>query len=124
MRHDDTGQSREARAGARESGAVGGVSYRRTREGKQRAEVRFDGLAGCLRTPEGGSSRQTVVVVEDGEVRMRLLSAREAARLMGAPDSFELPERYNDAYRAMGDGVAVPAVRWLSEELLLPLVGI
>ncbi|MCB1020934.1 MAG: DNA cytosine methyltransferase [Acidobacteria bacterium] len=100
-----------------------GFLYRRTREGKQRAEVRFDGLAGCLRTPEGGSSRQTVVVVEDGEVRMRLLSAREAARLMGAPDSFELPERYNDAYRAMGDGVAVPAVRWLSEELLLPLVG-
>jgi DNA (cytosine-5)-methyltransferase 1 len=98
-----------------------GFLYRRTREGRQRAEVRFDGLAGCLRTPEGGSSRQTVVVAEDGAVRMRLLSKREAARLMGAPDSFLLPERYNDAYRAMGDGVAVPAVRWLSEELLLPL---
>ena len=104
----------------REGRAVGFL-YRRTRQGRQRAEVRFDGVAGCLRTPEGGSSRQTVVVVEHGEVKMRLLSAREAARLMGAPDSFKLPERYNDAYRAMGDGVAVPAVRWLSEELLLPL---
>jgi DNA (cytosine-5)-methyltransferase 1 len=98
-----------------------GFLYRRTRDGRQRAEVRFDGVAGCLRTPEGGSSRQTVVLVEDGTVRMRLLSAREAARLMGAPDSFRLPDRYNDAYRAMGDGVAVPAVRWLSQELLLPL---
>ena len=98
-----------------------GFLYRRTREGRQRAEIRFDGLAGCLRTPEGGSSRQTVVIVENGQVRMRLLSAREAARLMGVPDSFQLPERYNDAYRAMGDGVAVPAVRWLSEKLLLPL---
>jgi DNA (cytosine-5)-methyltransferase 1 len=100
-----------------------GFLYRRTREGRQRAEVRFDGVAGCLRTPEGGSSRQTVVVIERGRVRMRLLSAREAARLMGAPDSFWLPDRYNDAYRAMGDGVAVPVVRWLSEELLLPLAG-
>ena len=27
----------------------------------QRAEVRFDGVSGCLRTPKGGSSRQTVV---------------------------------------------------------------
>jgi DNA (cytosine-5)-methyltransferase 1 len=110
----------DARAGV---GRSVGFLYRRTREGRQRAEVRFDGIAGCLRTPEGGSSRQTVVVVENGEVRMRLLSAREAARLMGAPDSFRLPERYNDAYRAMGDGVAVPAVRWLSHHLLLPLVG-
>jgi DNA (cytosine-5)-methyltransferase 1 len=48
-----------------------GTIYRRTRPdgegGKaQRAEARFDGVAGCLRTPAGGSSRQTVIVVEDG----------------------------------------------------------
>ncbi len=95
-----------------------GFLYRRTREGRQRAEVRFDGLAGCLRTPAGGSSRQTLVVAERGLVRMRLLSAREAARLMGVPEEFQLPERYNDAYRAMGDGVAAPVVRWLKDELL------
>lgn len=40
---------------------------------------------------------------------------------MGAPDSFQLPGSYNDAYRAMGDGVAVPAVAWLSRHLLNPL---
>lgn len=98
-----------------------GFLYRRTRNGEQRAEVRFDGIAGCLRTPNGGSSRQTVVIVEDSEVRSRLLSPREAARLMGAPDSYNLPGRYNDAYKAMGDGVAVPVVKWLSDHLLIPL---
>jgi len=98
-----------------------GFLYKRIRDDKQRAEVRFDGVAGCLRTPNGGSSRQTVVIVEQNVVRSRLLSPRETARLMGAPDSYKLPAKYNDAYRAMGDGVAVPAVAWLSEQLLVPL---
>ena len=93
-------------------GAVGMV-YRRTREGRQRAEVRFDGVAGCLRTPAGGSSRQTVLVVGRGRVRTRLLTAREAARLMGVPDEYALPGRYNEAYHLFGDGVAAPVVRYL-----------
>jgi DNA (cytosine-5)-methyltransferase 1 len=105
-----------------------GTIYRRTRPDgdgakAQRAEVRFDGVAGCLRTPEGGSSRQTVIVVERGTVRSRLLSPREAARLMGLPDSYKLPERYNEAYHLLGDGVAVPAVRFLAAELLAPLAA-
>lgn len=101
-----------------------GFLYKRTRGGVQRAEVRFDGLAGCLRTPRGGSSRQTVVQIDRGVLRTRLLTAREAARLMGAPDSFILPPRYQEAYQAMGDAVAVPVVSWLSERLLLPLAQI
>ena len=100
-----------------------GFLYRRMRGGKQRAEVRFDGVAGCLRTPEGGSSRQTVVLIDNGRVRMRLLTPEETARLMGAPDGFWLPDNYNDAYRAMGDAVAVPAVGWIAEHLLLPLAN-
>ena len=98
-----------------------GFLYRRTRVDGQRAEVRFDGLSGCLRTSTGGSSRQTVVVVEDGAVRTRLLAPREAARLMGLPEGFRLPDRYNDAYHAMGDGVVVPVVSWLDKHLLTPL---
>jgi DNA (cytosine-5)-methyltransferase 1 len=101
-----------------------GFLYRRMRNGVQRAEVRFDGIAGCLRTPRGGSSRQTVVVVENGVIRTRLLSPREAARLMGVPDSFVLPPGYNDAYQAMGDGVVAPAVSWLSDYLLRPLARV
>ena len=109
--------------GARAIGAV----YRRMRmeEGRkvQRAEARFDGLAGCLRTPRGGSSRQVIVVVEEGQVRTRLLSAREAARLMGLPESYRLPKAATGALHVAGDGVAVPVVRWLAQEILEPLLG-
>lgn len=99
-----------------------GFLYKRMREGQQRAEVRFDGIAGCLRTPGGGSSRQTIVVVEGKKIRSRLLSTREAARLMGLPDTFQLPGTYNEAYKAMGDGVAATVVAALNEKVLLPLV--
>ena len=98
-----------------------GFVYKRTRKRIQRAEARFDGLAGCLRTPEGGSSRQIILTIERGQIRSRLLSPREAARLMGVPERFTLPDSYNDAYQAIGDGVAVPVTRWMSHHLLLPL---
>jgi DNA (cytosine-5)-methyltransferase 1 len=88
----------------------------------QRAEVRFDGVSGCLRTPAGGSSRQILIMVEPGRVRTRLLTPREAARLMGVPDSYPLPARYNEAYHLMGDGVVVPVVAWLERSLLRRLV--
>lgn len=115
-------------AALRARGRFVGTGYKRTRPDKsgrrvQRLEIRFDGVAGCLRTPEGGSSRQVVVAVENGEVRSRLLTVRECARLMGAPDTYALPGSYNDGYRAMGDAVAVPVVRWLVEHLILPLAG-
>jgi DNA (cytosine-5)-methyltransferase 1 len=111
-------------AGIRAVGAV----YRRTRVEDnvkvQRAEVRFDNLAGCLRTPAGGSSRQIILVVDGQVVRSRLISARETARLMGLPDSYKLPIAYNEAYHLTGDGVAVPVVRHLARHLLEPvLVG-
>lgn len=103
-----------------------GALYRRTRieagVRTQRAEVRFDEVAGCLRTPRGGSSRQTLVVVEAGAVRSRLLSAREGARLMGLPDDYRLPPSPNAALHVIGDGVVVPVVRHLARHLLEPLL--
>lgn len=98
-----------------------GTAYRRTRNGRQRAEVRFDRIAGCLRTPVGGSSRQTLVIVEDGNVRSRLLTSREAARLMGLPETYLLPDQYNQAYHLCGDGVVVPVVRHLAAHILEPI---
>lgn len=97
------------------------TGYRRTRNGSQRLELRFDGVAGCLRTPGGGSSKQYVVVRENGHNHARLLTTREAARLMGAPDSFMLPGTYNDGYYAMGDAVALPVAKFIGETILLPL---
>lgn len=104
-----------------------GTIYKRTRldeagQRVQRAELRHDGVAGCLRTPGGGSSRQLVVVVEGISVRSRLLSAREAARLMGLPDSYKLPHKYNDAYHVAGDGLVVPVVRHLARTVIEPIL--
>lgn len=99
-----------------------GAIYKRTRiEGGmrlQRAEVRFDGVAGCLRTPGGGSSRQTIIVIEKNQTRTRLLTVREAARLMGVPDAYCVPMNYNDGYHVFGDGLAVPAVQFIKDNLL------
>lgn len=99
-----------------------GTIYRRTRGGVVRAEVRFDGISGCLRTPAGGSSRQTIIIVDGPHIRSRLLSPREAARLMGLPDDYKLPARYNDSYHLAGDGVAVPVVAHLARTLLEPIL--
>jgi DNA (cytosine-5)-methyltransferase 1 len=111
------------RAGKR---MVGGLYKRRRDEAdgvrRQRAEVRFDDVAGCLRVPSGGSSRQTVVIVEGDLVRSRLLSPREAARLMGLSDDYQLPSNYNDAYELMGDGVVAPVVRYLAQHILEPML--
>ena len=113
---------------ARASGApTVGTIYKRTRRDSagnrvQRAEVRFDGVAGCLRTPVGGSSRQLILLVEGNKVRSRLLSPRETARLMGLSDSYELPSNYNEAYHLAGDGLVVPVVRFLAQNLLEPLL--
>jgi DNA (cytosine-5)-methyltransferase 1 len=104
-----------------------GSLYKRTRPDEngvraQRAEVRFDDIAGCLRTPNGGSSRQTIMIVNGSQVKSRLLSARETARLMGLPDTYVLPARYSEAYHVTGDGVAVPVVRHLVQHLIEPLL--
>jgi len=105
-----------------------GTVYKRTRRDEvgrkvQRAEIRFDDIAGCLRTPAGGSSRQVIVVVDGKKVRSRLISPRETARLMGLPDDYELPKNYNEAYHLTGDGVAVPVVRHLAGHIFEPLLA-
>ena len=121
--------SRRDVALARASGerAIGAL-FRRTRPNgaggvRVQAEARFDGFAGCLRTPGGGSSRQLLIMIAGDTTRTRLMTPREAARLMGLPDDYELPPRATDAFHLVGDGVATPVVRFLSETLLLPLVS-
>jgi DNA (cytosine-5)-methyltransferase 1 len=104
-----------------------GAIYKRTRRDEngckvQRAEVRFDDLAGCLRTPSGGSSRQLIIVVGGGKIRSRLICSRETARLMGLPDNYILPENYNEAYHLTGDGVAVPVVRYITTNIFSPIL--
>jgi DNA (cytosine-5)-methyltransferase 1 len=112
------------KAGRRMVGAI----YKRTRRDEngfkvQRAEIRFDDVAGCLRTPAGGSSRQLIMVVDRKSVKSRLISSRETARLMGLPDEYELPGNYNEAYHLTGDGVVVPVVRHLAAHVFEPILS-
>lgn len=119
----------KVRAAKREGRRVVGAIYKRTRPNEhgvkvQRAEIRFDDISGCLRTPIGGSSRQVMMIVEGERVRSRLMSPRETARLMGLKDSYILPKSYNEGLHLTGDGLVVPVVRHLARHIVEPIVGV
>lgn len=99
------------------------TAYRRTRYGKPVWEIRTDDIAGCLRTGRGGSSRQALVEAGQGEVRVRWMTAREYARLQGAPDILFGEVTEAQARFALGDAVCVPAVAWLLDTYLQLLRG-
>jgi DNA (cytosine-5)-methyltransferase 1 len=61
-------------------------------------------------------------VAEARAVRSRWLTPREAARLMGLPESYRLPASANAGLHLAGDGVVVPVVRHLAEAILEPLL--
>ena len=86
--------------------------FRRVRAGRTVGEVRADRLAGCLRTPHGGSSVQFLVDCRSGTAKIRPLNGREYARLQGASD-FPIDVGDRQAWLGFGDAVCVPAVRWL-----------
>jgi DNA (cytosine-5)-methyltransferase 1 len=117
-------------AAARTSGQpIVGAFCQRTRYHKngeeiQRAEIRFDGLTGCLRTAKGGSSHQRLLFIDGANIRSRLVSPREGARLMGLPENYELPTRFGNAMKLIGDGVAVPVVEHFTRYLIMPILGV
>ncbi len=99
-----------------------GTVFRRVRNGKSMAELRTDGIAGCLRTPRGGSGRQILFVAGKGRFDVRLLTPRECARLMGA-DEYRLDTNLalNKALFGFGDAVCVSVVEWIAQHYLNPL---
>lgn len=94
-----------------------GTVFRRVRAGGSMAELRVDGIAGCLRTPRGGSGRQILVKAGFGEFYARLLTPRECARLMGA-DDFVINASLNQALFGFGDAVCVPVIEWIAKNYL------
>jgi len=96
------------------------TAFRRVREGRQRTEVRFDGIAGCLRTPRGGSAKQIVIVIKNGKLMMRWMSPREYSRLQGAVH-YELPENAIQGLFGFGDAVCVPVIQWIDHHILTPV---
>lgn len=97
-----------------------GTVFRRVRNGRSMAELRTDGIAGCLRTPKGGSGRQILFAAGNGTFSVRLLTPRECARLMGA-DEFKINVPLNQALFGFGDAVCVPVVEWIGRNYLNPV---
>ena len=99
------------------------TAYRRTRSGKAVWEIRGDNISGCLRTARGGSSKQALVEGGNGFLRVRWMTAKEYARLQGAPTFQWGVASELQAQFALGDAVCVPAVAWLAKNYLLPLMA-
>ena len=95
--------------------------YRRMRKGEQKAELRLDGIAGCLRSARGGSSKQFLVLVDKGELKIRKLTVSELRRLMAVPNGYYLPDDYNEVYSVLGEAVIVPVIEWIAKNVLNPL---
>lgn len=96
--------------------------FRRRRKGQQRAEVRHDDLSGCLRTAVGGSGKQFLIKTGQGSLKMRTMTPREYARLQGVPDEYPITVDGVQALTGFGDAVCVPAITWIAENALHPLV--
>jgi DNA (cytosine-5)-methyltransferase 1 len=83
------------------------------------AELRIDGIAGCLRTPKGGSARQIIIRSGKGCFDARLINARESARLMGASEYLIAQNiSFNNILFGFGDAVCVPVIEWISKYYL------
>ena len=96
-----------------------GTVFRRVRNKRSMAELRTDGIAGCLRTPRGGSGRQILFRGGNGKYAVRLLTPRECARLMGADEFTLRPDLpLNRALFGFGDAVCVSAIEWIARYYL------
>lgn len=56
-------------------------------------------------------------LVKDGK-RVRPYTVREYARLQGFPDSFVFCGTHRDAYRQIGNAVAIPVGQWVGKQLI------
>jgi DNA (cytosine-5)-methyltransferase 1 len=99
------------------------TAYRRTRSGKPVWEIRRDGIAGCLRTTGGGSSKQALLEIGSGVARVRWMTPTEYARLMGANGYKIHGGTLNQALFGLGDAVVVQVIRWIGQHYLRPLLS-
>lgn len=90
----------------------------RGREGGATAEIGGD-VATALRASQGGGDKPHVLT----PMAVRRLTPRECERLQGFPDDYTLiPYRNKPAadgprYKAMGNTMAVPVMRWIGQRI-------
>lgn len=104
--------------GHAKSHANGGVVPAVAFAQNQRDEVRLMPVAGAL-SAEPGAKQQTYVTAP----AVRRLTPRECERLQGFPDDYTLieyrgkPSKDGPRYKAIGNSMAVPVMRWLGERI-------
>lgn len=96
------------------------TAYRRTRNGVPVWEMRSEDISGCLRTPRGGSSKQAVVIMGNGLLKVRWMTGIEYARLMGAGWYTLENLRDSSIQYGFGDAVVVPVVSWVAKNMIIP----
>lgn len=89
---------------------------------KAMAELRTDGIAGCLRTPKGGSAKQILFKAGYQQCYVRLLTGSEVARLMGA-DNYKLTVTGDQVLFGFGDAVCVPVIEWVGTHYFNALIA-
>ena len=65
--------------------------------------------------------RLTGTFVQDGPTGLRLLSVKECLAIMGFPEDFEIPVSRTQAYRQLGNSVAVPVVEEVAKSVMSAL---
>ena len=71
------------------------------------SEVRFDDVAGCLRTSVGGLRRQFVIVIEDSNISSRCIPSprnNPGSRLQ-LPGDVQMLQGFNDCFRCTPDEI-------------------
>jgi DNA (cytosine-5)-methyltransferase 1 len=90
----------------------------RGRNGSATAELSGD-IATALRASQGGGDKPHALI----DTAVRRLTPRECERLMGFPDNYSLipyrgkPAADSPRYKALGNSMAVPVMRWLGERM-------
>lgn len=75
------------------------------------------GLAKTLNSSYHKIQRLTGTFVRDGETGLRLLSETECKRLQGFPEDFKIPVSRTQMYKQMGNSVAIPMIKAVSDNL-------
>lgn len=87
------------------------VTYRRNAHARVAAE-------NPLATITAGGNHHAIATLTPDAVLHRLLSNRECARGQGLPDSYQFVGKPGEVKRQIGNAVAVPVARWLSERVI------
>jgi site-specific DNA-cytosine methylase len=120
----DGSHTRKELAAALETRAAGRAFTVAFRGRKNGEELEVGGeVSNCLRAAQGGSDRAYAIIDDGGAPHIRCLTPIECERLMGMPDNHTLipfgkgmaADTYR--YKAIGNSLVVPDVRWIGERI-------